>query len=149
MSQEFTFWSAVATFGAISVLLFLIAVAAVRLLFSSKPKPVDPRFADREEMSLDEFFDAHYAARSYNRSLVADVVTRFAHAAKVPAGLVHPEDSFAYLNANGEEVDQFVTETASALKEVESKHGVSVFEGQLVTLDDYIRAMELAQRLGK
>lgn len=149
MSEQFTFWSAVATFGAVSVLLFLIAVAAVRLLFGGKPKAVDPRFADRELMSLDEFFDAHYAARSYSRALVADVVTRFARAAGVPAGLVHPEDSFAVLNAHGDEVDHFVTDTASALKEAESKHGVSVFEGQLVTLDDYIRAMELAARLGK
>lgn len=149
MSEDFTFWSAVATLGAVSVLLFLIAVAAVRLLFSGKPTSTDPRFADREEMSLDEFFDAHYAARSYSRSTVADVVTRFARAAKVPAGLVHPEDSFVSLNASGEDVDHFVTDTASALKEVESKHGVSVFEGQLVTLDDYIRAMELAGRLCK
>ena len=135
--------------GAISVLLFLIAVAAMRMLSGGKKKPDDPRFAGREEMSLDELFEAHYAARSYSRAIVADVVTRFAHAAGVPTGLVHPEDSFASLGTKGEAVDQFVTETAVALKEAEAKHGARVFEGQLVTLDDYVRAMELAQRLGR
>ena len=46
----------------------------------------------------------------------------------------------AFLGGQG-----FVTETATALREAEARHGVSVFAGQLVTLDDYIRAMELAQ----
>ena len=35
-----------------------------------------------------------------------------------------------------------------AIRETEERFGVSLFEGKLVTLDDYVRTTVLAERLG-
>lgn len=155
MSDEFQFWLEMVTLGTLfllSVLAMVFSVSGMRQAHQQalqQKKAHDPRFQGRSEMSLDQFFDEHYAARDYPRQVVADLVMRFATAARVPAGFLRSEDSFVSLQASGADVEQFIVASAMLMRETEVRLGTTLSEGELVTLDDYIRVSVLANRLAK
>jgi hypothetical protein len=106
------------------------------------------KFSDRRALTLDEFYESFYAAKKFPRNVVTDVVVRFANAAHAPSKFVKPDDSFATLGGeHHSDCEQFAVDTAMAIRQTEERFGVTLFEGKLVTLDDYVRTTVLADRL--
>jgi|SRR3954471_17748241 hypothetical protein len=152
MSDDFKFYVMLASFGAALVLLCVALAVGLRNLrrrLTGKAADEHARFGNREPFTLDQFFEEFYAERGFPRAIVAEVVTQFASAAKMPSRFVRPDDSFQSLTASGAAMEEFIVQCASTLQEAQQRVGTTLFEGQLVTLDDYIRAMVLAARLVK
>ncbi|MBI2683150.1 MAG: hypothetical protein HYX26_08045 [Acidobacteriales bacterium] len=148
ISDEFRFYFTLATLGAMVILSALVVYLSTRGLRFGGKKAEDPRFAGRDPRTLDQFYEAHYAAHMYPRAVVAEVVTRFAAAAQVPAQWLEPTDSFAGLGtADREECRRFAVDTALTLEEAERKAGAPLYSGKLATLDDYVRSTVLIYRL--
>ena len=110
----------------------------------ARPKGLEAR----TPLTLDEFYEEHYAAEQFPRGVVLDTVTRFAAACHVPSRFLRPNDSFASVGVTQhDDCERFAVETAMLIKEAEQRFGVSLFGGRLVTLDDYVRVSVLADRL--
>jgi len=148
ISDDFRFYVGLATAAAVLFIAVLAIYLAVRQ-WRRQGKRTDLRFSDRQALTLDEFYDHYYASKKFPRNVVMDVVVRFSNAAHAPARFVKPDDSFATLGSehNGD-CEQFAVDTAMAIRQTEERFGVSLFEGKLVTLDDYVRTTVLADRLG-
>jgi hypothetical protein len=148
ISDDFRFYVGLATAAAVLFIAVLAIYLAVRQ-WRRQGKRTDLRFSDRQALTLDEFYDHYYASKKFPRNVVVDVVVRFSNAAHAPARFVKPDDSFATLGSehNGD-CEQFAVDTAMAIRQTEERFGVSLFEGKLVTLDDYVRTTVLADRLG-
>jgi len=67
-----------ATIAALLVLALLGLYLAVRALRRSSKRTVDVKFSDRQALTLDEFYENFYAAKKFPRTVVTDVVVRFA-----------------------------------------------------------------------
>jgi hypothetical protein len=148
ISEDLRYGLVLATLGTVLVLSALVVYLSLRGIVRGRQHSEDPRFSGRTPRSLDQFYEVHYAAHMYPRAVVAEVVTRFAAAAHVPAQWLEPQDSFAALGVAGrEECQSFAVETAMNLEEAEKKAGAPVFSGKLVTLDDYVRSTVLIYRL--
>ena len=133
---------------ALLVLALLGLYLAVRTLRRSSKRTVDAKFSDRQALTLDEFYENFYAAKKFPRNVVMNVVVRFANAAHAPSKFVKPDDSFATLGGEqNSDCEQFAVDTAMTIRQTEARFGVSLFEGKLVTLDDYVRTTVLAERL--
>jgi len=151
--DEFILWFTLATLGAMAMLFLLLAARLIMNIGNPQqvPQKADPRFPDREPLSLDEFYTEYYSAHQFPRTIVLDVLTRFAAAVRVSAAVLHPEDSFNTLaevvKIDTEACEQLAVETASSIHEAEAKYGANLFSGRLNTLDDYIRTTVLAHRL--
>lgn len=149
-SADFRFFVGLASTGALGVMGLLVLFLSLRSLRDMFRAEVRARFADRESLTLDQFYDEFYAIRNYPRSQVLEVVTSFARAAGVPADIVKPDDTFVTLGAtNLAAAEKYTVETALMIKEAEQRFRVSLFEGSLNTLDDYIRVNILAARLAE
>jgi hypothetical protein len=148
ISDVFRFYVGLATAAAVLLIATLAIYLAVRQWRRSRKRTDDVRFSDRQALTLDEFYDHYYASKKFPRNVVMDVVVRFSNAAHTPARFVKPDDSFATLGSehNGD-CEQFAVDTAMTIRETEARFGVSLFEGKLVTLDDYVRTTVLADRL--
>ena len=148
ISDEFRFYFTLATLGAMVVLSALMVYLSARGMRRAGKNADDPRFAGRSPSSLDQFYEEHYAAHMYPRAVVAEVVTRFAVAAHVPAQWLEPTDSFASLGVSDrEECHKYAVDTALTLEDAERKAGAPLYSGKLVTLDDYVRSTVLIYRL--
>ena len=160
LPEDFSIWVSLVTIAALLLCVLLALMRSLMQLGKWKQKMVaaDPRFPDRAPLSLDEFYEQYYASHQFPRAVVLDVLTRFASAVRVPAAVLHPEDtfnSFAYVDgADGQSMipdrdacEQMAVETASAIREAEHRYGANLFSGQLHTLDDFIRTTVLAHRL--
>lgn len=144
-SNDLKFYAALCTLLTCLVLAALLAYLAARGMFQSK-QPART-FPDRPSLSLDEFYETFYSDQGFPRAVVAETVVRFAEACRMPAEQAHPDDALMELAAaNPGEAEQFAVETAVLIQDVEARFGVSLFQGRLVTLDDYIRVNVLAQR---
>lgn len=147
-SDDFRFFVGLASTGALGVMGLLVLYLSIRSLREMFRAEVRARFSDRPSLSLDEFYNQFYAAKNYPRSQVLEVVMSFARAAGVPADIVKPDDTFASLGVrNPANAEKYAVETAMMIKEAEQRFQVSLFEGTLNTLDDYIRVNILASRL--
>jgi hypothetical protein len=148
ISNDFQLYVGLATIAALLVLAMLGLYLAVRALRKTGKRTADAKFSDRQALTLDEFYENFYAVRKFPRSVVMDVVVRFANAAHAPSKFVKPDDSFATLGSeHNADCEQFAVDTAVAIRQTEERFGVSLFEGKLVTLDDYVRTTVLAERL--
>jgi|SRR5579859_2578299 len=151
---DFVFWTVLITLAAFVLLCFLGILLLLANIFKEKkqwPATADQRFPERTPLSLDEFYEHFYGTQQFPRGIVLDVVTRYAAAARVPAAILRPEDSFATLAEHAqpdrEACEQFTVETASAVKEAEQRFNANLFSGKLITLDDFVRTTVLAHRL--
>ena len=150
---DLRFFIGLASLGAMAILSFLVVFLSVRGMRRSWKEVVDAgadakRFADREPLTLDQFYAVFYAGEKLPRAAVLETVARFAAAAHVPAQFLKPDDTFQTIGAtHPEDCEKFITDTAMLLHESEERYGVSLFSGKLVTLDDYIRVHVLASRL--
>ena len=125
----------------------LIVFLSVSKLWARPMK--DARFRGRDALTLDEFYQRFYADEGFARDTVHEVLVSFAEAGRLPHGLLRPQDSFEALHVPGSQATKRLAQAADKLiKERELRYGVRVFEGQVSTLDDYIRVYCLAQRLG-
>jgi hypothetical protein len=162
LPEDFLLWTTLATIAALLLCVLLALMRSLMQLGKWNEKMViaDPRFPDREPLSLDEFYEEYYASHKFPRAIVLDVLTRFASAVRVPTAMLRPEDTFNSFHHAAENVGETVTpdrdacehlavETASAIREAEHRYGANLFSGQLNTLDDYIRTTVLAHRLMK
>lgn len=150
LEGDLNFYIGLASLGAMAILSFLVVFLAARGIRRQWKETVasSRQFADREPLTLDQFYAVFYSAERLPRTAVLETVTRFAAAAHVPAQFLKPEDTFQTVGASHpQDCEQFVTETAMLLHEAEERFGVSLFSGKLVTLDDYIRVNALAARL--
>jgi hypothetical protein len=152
LSDDLRFYVGLATIAALLVVALLAMYLAVRALRRfrkwAKDTTWEIKFSDRQALTLDEFYDNFYAAKKFPRNVVMDVVVRFASAAHAPSKFVKPDDSFASLGSeHNADCEQFAVDTAIAIRQTEERFGVSLFEGKLVTLDDYVRTTVLADRL--
>ena len=148
ISDVFKFYMGLTTLLAMMVLSLVGIALSIRSLRAERRASEDPRFSDSDPLSLDQFYERYYAARSLSRTVVSDVVLRFAQVTRTPPRFLKPEDTFSTLGtADREECERFAVDTVLALQEAERRFGTSLFEGKLVTLDDYIRAFALAERL--
>jgi len=146
-SDDFLFYLRLSWTLSMLVISSLLIFLAVRGAQRHARGQVNPLLAERRAMSLDEFYREFYASRDYPRLVVAEVVTRFAAAARVPAGLLRPEDSFQELKVtSSEDCEDFAIKAAMMLRDAERRLNTSLFEGRLVTLDDYIRAYVTVHR---
>lgn len=145
-SSGLKFYAALCTLLTCLVLAGLLAYLAARGMFKSKQP--ERTFPDRPQLSLDEFYETFYSDQGFPRAVVAETVVRFAGACGMPVQQVHPDDALMELAAAADpsKAEQFAVETAVLIQDVESRFGVSLFEGKLVTLDDYIRVNVLAER---
>lgn len=149
-SADFRFFVGLASTGALGVLGLLVLFLSIRNLRDMFREQVRARFADRTPLTLDEFYDEFYASKGYPRSQVLEVVSGFARAASVAAEIVKPEDTFATLGAgSAAAAQQYTIDTAMLIKEAEQRFHVSLFDGTLHTLDDFIRVNILAARLAE
>lgn len=149
-SEDFRFFVGLASTGALGVIGLLVLYLSIRSFRHMMRAEVRARFADRESLTLDGFYNQFYAAKNYPRSQVMEVVTQFARAAGVPADLVKPEDSFQSLGAkNAAAAEKFAVETALLIQEAQQRFNVRLFEGTLNTLDDYVRVNILASKLSE
>jgi hypothetical protein len=135
----------------LGLLALYLAIRSVRFMLSGvREARSGTRFNDRQARSLEDFYQAFYAAERFPRETVLDTVTRFATAAHVPAQFLKPDDSFAmFEESEAEDCEQFAMDTALLIKEAELHFGTNLFGGRLVTLDDYVRVHVLAARLAK
>lgn len=144
-SNDFKFYAALCTLLACLVLSALLTYLAARGIFTGK-NPART-FPDRPQLSIDQFYETFYSDQAFPRAVVAETVVRFAAACGIPAQQAHPDDALMELAADDrDKAEQFAVETAVLIQDVEARFGVSLFEGKLVTLDDYIRVQVLAQR---
>jgi hypothetical protein len=149
VSEDLRFYLGLATAAAMMLLAALAIFLALRQWRRQGKRTLDARFAGRPALTLDEFYDNFYASKKFPRSVVMDVVVRFSNAAHAPAKFVKPDDSFSSLGSEHDgDCEKFAVDTAMAIRETEQRFGVSLFEGKLVTLDDYVRTTVLAERLG-
>ena len=159
-SDDLVFAFALATFGALVVLVLLaLSRAIARIRIFRGPSSADQnhfdgrlhdrfhdRFHDREPMSLDRFFETFYPEQAA-RELVCDVLLRFAQAARLPSQYLRPEDSFQSLEVPAsEDTQRFASDAAVTMHEAEERAGTALFSGKLITLDDYIRTYSVAAR---
>jgi|GEM_PF-6720174 len=160
LPEDFQLWVTLATLATFLLCVLLALMRSLMQLgkWNEKGAVADPRFPNREPLSLDGFYEEYYASHRFPRTVVLDVLTRFASAVRVPAAMLRPEDTFnSFLHHDdndGESVvpdrdacEQMAVETASAIREAEHRYGANLFSGQLNTLDDYIRTTVLAHRL--
>ena len=143
-----------ATLGAMAILSFLVVFLSARGIRrqwkEATAEDSAARFPDREPLTLDQFYEVFYSGEKLPRTVVLEAVGRFAAATHVPAQFLKPDDTFQSVGASerhANDCEKFVTETAMLLRSAEERYGVSLFSGQLVTLDDYIRVHVLASRL--
>jgi hypothetical protein len=141
-----------ATALALAALSVVVVMLAVRAIFQhqQQPRKLDVRFPDREPLTLDRFYERFYSGSGYPRELVAEVLIRFARAVHTNPEFVRPTDCVQPMNGGGRrDYEELAVDTAVALKDAESRLGVTLSEGPLTTLDDFIRAHALAARLLK
>jgi hypothetical protein len=147
---DLRFYLGLASLGAMAILSFLVvflSARGIRRQWKEAMQEVE-RFPGREPLTLDQFYEHFYSAEQLPRAAVLETLTRFAAVARVPAQFLRPDDTFATVGAaRAEDRERFVTDTALLLTEAEERYGVSLFSGQLVTLDDYIRVQVLVARL--
>src|SRR5437868_5789844 len=99
-SDDFRLYVGVATAAALGMFLCLMGMMMLRAITRYRRRglaAVRTRFSvesGRALLSLDDFYAEYYAGRRYPRTIVAEVLLRFAAAAHVPAGALRPEDSF-------------------------------------------------------
>jgi hypothetical protein len=149
-SDDFRFFVGLASAGALGAMGLLVLYLSVRSFREMFRAEVRARFADRTSLSLDDFYTQFYAAKNYPRSQVLEVLTGFARAAGVPSEYVKPDDTFASLGAtNASAAEKYAVDTVVLIKEAEQRFHVSLFEGTLNTLDDYVRVTILATRLAE
>jgi hypothetical protein len=149
ISEDLRFYLGLATAAAVLVLAALAMYLAIRQWRRRVKRTEDVRFVGRQALTLDEFYESFYASKRFPRNVVMDVVVRFSNAARAPAKFVKPDDSFSSLGSEHDgDCEKFAVDTAMSIRETEERFGVSLFEGKLVTLDDYVRTTVLAERLG-
>jgi hypothetical protein len=149
-SDDFRFFVGLASAGALGVMGLLVLYLSIRSFREMFRAEVRARFADRTAFTLDEFYTQFYAAKNYPRSQVLEVLMSFSRAAGVPAEYVKPEDTFVSLGStNIAAAEKYAIDTAMMIKEAEQRFQVSLFEGSLNTLDDYVRVTILATRLAE
>ena len=149
-SDDFRFFVGLASTAALGVMGLLVLFLSVRNLRDMFREEARARFADRKQLTLDEFYNEFYAVKNYPRSQVLEVLTSFARAAGVPAEIVKPDDTFLTLGArNVAAAEKYTVETAMMIKDAEQRFSVRLFEGSLHTVDDYIRVHILAARLAE
>jgi hypothetical protein len=148
---DLRFFLGLASLGAMSIVSFLVVFLSARGIKRHWRQSMDAakQFADREPLTLDQFYEVFYSGEKLPRAAVLETVTRFANAAHAPAQFLKPDDTFQTLGVveDSDDRDKFVTDTAMLLRAAEERYGVSLFSGKLVTLDDYIRVNVLASRL--
>ena len=147
---DLRFYIGLASLGAMAILSFLVVFLSVRGIKRQWQQAVteSKQFADREPLTLDQFYEVFYSGEKLPRAAVLETVSRFAAAAHVPAQFLKPDDTFQTIGAtHAGDCEKFVTDTAMLLQEAEERYGVNLFSGTLVTLDDYIRVHVLASRL--
>jgi hypothetical protein len=147
---DLRFFIGLASLGTMAVVSFLVVFLSARGIQRQWRQSTSgsSRFADREPLTLDQFYEVFYSGEKLPRAVVVEAVTRFAAAAHVPAQFLKPDDSLQSIGAAfPEDAEKFITDTAMLLKEAEERYGISLFSGKLVTLDDYIRVYVLASRL--
>ncbi|HUR36739.1 MAG TPA: hypothetical protein VM009_02905 [Terriglobales bacterium] len=146
------FYLGLASLGAMAIVSFLIVFVSLRGIKRSWQQAVteSKQFADRKSLTLDEFYAQFYADENMPRTAVLETVSRFAAAAHVSAQILKPDDTFQTVGAqqrHAEDCERFVVDTAMLLRAAEERYGITLFSGQLITLDDYIRVNVLAARL--
>ncbi len=147
---DLRFYVGLASLGTMAIVSFLVVFLSARGIKRQWRQAVkeSKQFADREPLTLDQFYEVFYSGEKLPRAAVLEAVSRFARAAHVPAQFLKPDDTFQTVGAaHAEDCEKFVTETAMLLQEAEKRYGVSLFSGKLITLDDYIRVHVLASRL--
>lgn len=150
---DLRFFVGLASLGAMAILSFLVVFLSARGIKRQWRQTVveSKQFADREPLTLDQFYEVFYSGENLPRTAVLEAVSRFARATHVPAQFLKPDDTFQSVGAATESDDcaKFVTDTVMLLQEAEKRYGVSLFSGKLITLDDFIRVHVLASRLVK
>lgn len=147
---DFQLYMGMASLGAMAILSFLVVFLSARGIKRQWARAVleAKQFADREPLTLDQFYELFYSAEKLPRAAVLETVSRFAAAAHVPAQFLKPDDTFETVSdEHPADRDKFITDTAILLQAAEERYGASLFSGKLVTLDDYIRVNVLASRL--
>jgi hypothetical protein len=146
------FYIGLASLGAMAIVSFLVVFVSLRGIKRSWQEAMaeSKQFADREPLTLDEFYEQFYADENMPRTPVLETVSRFAAAAHVSADYLKPDDTFQTVGAqqrHADDCERFIVDTAMLLRAAEERYGITLFSGQLITLDDYIRVNVLAARL--
>jgi hypothetical protein len=149
---DLRFYIGLASLATMAILSFLVVFISLRGIRRSWLAAVADSntgaFPDREPLTLDQFYEQFYSGEQFPRATVLETLTHFAAAAHVPASYLKPDDILQQVGAkHPQDCERFITDTAMLLQDAEQSFGVSLFSGQLLTLDDYIRVHVLAARL--